>query len=235
MNARTLLAGLAVAALLAVPASAQRARRAAPAAAARNWTLTVVRTPEGGVRMGNPAAPIKLIEYGSITCSHCAEFSEQGAGPLRDRYIRSGRVSWEYRPYLIFPTDPGIFLLMNCLSPGQYFAAAEQLYATQREWTGRVVALPEAESERLSGLPPAQKAAGLIRAAGLDRFFRQRGLTAPRINACLNDRAALNRLGAISSRAANELGVEGTPTFFINGRLVGNQDWARLEPMLAAR
>lgn len=235
MKARFFLAGLAAAALLAVPAAAQRARRAAPAAAAaRNWTLTVVRTPEGGVRMGNPAAPIKLIEYGSITCGHCAQFSAQGTGPLRDRYIRSGRLSWEYRPYLIFPTDPGIFLLLNCLTPGQYFRAAERLYATQAAWSDRVNALPAAERQRLAGLSTAQQAAALVRAAGLDLFFRQRGLTPARIRACLGNGAALTRLAEITARA-DTAGVQGTPSFFINGRLVGTQDWARLEPMLARR
>jgi len=230
---RAFLAALAVAALLAVPASAQRARRPA-APMAHDWSRMVVRTPEGGFRMGNPAAPVKLVEYGSITCSHCAEFSAQGADALRDNYIRPGRVSWEYRPYLIFPTDPAVFLLLNCLGPGHFFAASEQLYASQSEWTGRVMALPEAEAERLSGLPPARQAAGLIRAAGLDRFFQRHGLTPARINGCLNNGAALNRLGEIT-QMASDLGVQGTPTFFINGRLVAAQNWARLEPMLAGR
>jgi protein-disulfide isomerase len=224
---------MAMAALLAAPASAQRARRTAPAAA-RNWALTVVRTPEGGVRMGNPAAPIKLIEYGSITCSHCAEFSEQGAGALRSRYIRSGRLSWEYRPYLIFPTDPAVFALLNCLSPRQFFSAAEQLYATQGAWFGRVQALPRDRYEQIQALPAAAQGAALVRAAGLDRFFRQQGLPAARINACLNNGAALTRLAEITGQA-DAMGVSATPTFLINGRSVGTQRWAQLEPMLTGR
>jgi protein-disulfide isomerase len=233
MKARALLAALAVAALLAVPASARRARRAAPAAA-HNWTLTVVRTAEGGIRMGNPAAPIKLIEYGSISCSHCAEFSEQGAAALRNRYIRSGRVSWEYRPYLIFPTDPGIFALLTCLSPRQFFPAAEQLYATQRVWFGRVQALPRDRYAQIQAMPANAQGAALVRAAGLDQFFRRQGLPAARINACLNNGATLTRLAEITGQA-DALGVAATPTFLINGRSVGTLRWAQLEPMLAGR
>ena len=229
------LAAFAALALLAVPASspAQHARPHAPAAQ-RDWSQVAVRTPEGGVRIGNPAAPVRLIEYGSITCPHCAEFSGEAAAALRTRHVRSGRVSWEYRPYLIFPTDPGLFMLLNCLSPARFFPAAEELYATQRAWVGRVQALTNAQFQQIEGLAPNQQAAALTRAAGLEPFFRARGLTAPQVNACLANRAGIERLVAIT-RHANELGVQGTPTFFINGRSVGTQGWAQLEPMLTAR
>ena len=234
MRLRALAASLAALVLLAAPgtSSAQRARPRAPAAH-RDWSLTAMRTPEGGVRIGNPAAPVKLIEYGSITCPHCAAFSGEAAAALRGGQVRAGRVSWEYRPYLIFPTDPAAFLLLNCLPPASFFPAMETLYATQRQWFGRVQALPEAELQRLQALPPIQMSTGMIRAAGLDAFFRARGLSAAQVNACLADRAALQRLVGVT-RHAGELGVEGTPTFFINGRSVGTQDWARLQPMLTA-
>jgi protein-disulfide isomerase len=220
--------------MLAMPASGPAAPRARAPVAQRDWSLTAVRTPEGGVRIGNPAAPVKLIEYGSISCPHCAAFSAEGALALRTRHVRTGRVSWEYRPYLIFPTDPGVFMLLNCLPPSRFFPAAEELYATQSTWYGRLLALPAAEQERLQGLSPIQKSAALVRAAGLDPFFRARGLTAAQINACLANRAGVDRLAAIS-RHANEIGVHGTPIFFVNGNLVGTLDWARLEPMLTAR
>src|SRR5437870_4258034 len=116
---RALVLAFAALALLAAPAASSAQRRAP--VAHRDWSLVAVRTPEGGVRIGNPAAPVKLIEYGSITCPHCAAFSADGAAALRARYVRTGRVSWEYRPYLIFPTDPGIFMLLNCLPPAPIF------------------------------------------------------------------------------------------------------------------
>jgi len=230
MRLRAIAAALAAAALLAVPA-ASPAQRGRAATAQRDWSLVAVRTTEGGVRIGNPAAPVKLVEYGSITCPHCAEFSAEASTALRTRHVRSGRVSWEYRPYLIFPTDPAAFMLLNCLPPSRFFPAAERLYATQRQWVGRVQALPSAELERLQGLAPMPMSTALIRAGGLDAFFRARGLTAAQVNACLADRAGLQRLGAVTQHAG-ELGVQGTPTFLINGRLVGSLDWARLEPML---
>ena len=72
---------LAAAALLAVSATAVPVQPA-PAQAQRDWTRVVAQTPEGGYRMGNPNAPVKLVEYLSLTCSHCAHFSEQGAPRL---------------------------------------------------------------------------------------------------------------------------------------------------------
>ena len=234
MRLRVIAAAVAALALLAIPASSPAAQRRARAPAAqRDWSQVAVRTPEGGVRIGNPAAPVKLIEYGSITCPHCAAFSAEASAALRGRHIRSGRVSWEYRPYLIFPTDPGVFMLLNCLGPSRFFPTAEELYATQPAWVGRVQAMPNAEFERLRTLAPNQQAAALVRAAGLDAFFRARGLSPAQINACLANHPAIARLGAISQRAS-ALGVRGTPTFFINGRSVGTQNWARLEPMLTA-
>ncbi|MBV9883413.1 MAG: DsbA family protein [Sphingomonadaceae bacterium] len=235
MRLRAIAAAFASLLLLALPASSQ-AQRARPHAAAhvaqRDWSQMAVRTPEGGVRIGNPAAPVKLVEYGSITCPHCAHFSGEAAQALRARYVRSGRVSWEYRPYLIFPTDPGLFMLLNCLGPARFFPAAEQLYATQSQWVGRVQALPPEQFQQMQNLPPNQQAAALVRATGLAPFFRARGMTDAQMNACLANRAGIERLGAISQYAV-QLGVQGTPTFIVNGRLVGTQDWARLEPMLA--
>jgi protein-disulfide isomerase len=239
MRLSALAAAIASLALLAIPASSQAQRtrphvpqRPAAHVAQRDWSQVAVRTPEGGVRIGNPAAPVKLVEYGSITCPHCAHFSAEASQALRARYVRSGRVSWEYRPYLIFPTDPAVFMLLNCLGPARFFPSAEQLYATQSQWVGRVQALPSAEMARMQGLSPLQQSAAMARAAGLDQFFRARGMNDAQINACLANRAGIERLGAISQHAA-QLGVQGTPTFFINGRLIGTQDWARLEPMLA--
>ncbi|HEX2762279.1 MAG TPA: thioredoxin domain-containing protein, partial [Allosphingosinicella sp.] len=80
MKALLAAAALAGAALGSAPADAAPVRRSAPVA--RDWTRTVVATPEGGFRMGNPAARVKLVEYGSLTCGHCAAFSRAGVGTL---------------------------------------------------------------------------------------------------------------------------------------------------------
>jgi len=201
-------------------------------AATRDWSQTVAATPEGGVRMGNPNAPLKLIEFGSISCNHCAEFNEKGAPVLRGSYVRSGRVSWEYRPFMIFPTDPGIFLLLNCLGPAGFFSASDRLYTQQEQWVGRLQQMSESELSRIQSLPPPEMAAAFTRATGVDQMFRERGLLGARVDTCFADEARLLRLAEIS-RVGRSLGVTGTPSFMLNGRLLDNiHSWDDLEPFL---
>ncbi len=197
-----------------------------------DWAETATLTDRGSYLLGNPNAPVKLVEYASITCPHCAEFTATGGTPLRERYVRSGQVSWEYRPYMIFPTDPGVFLLLHCLGPQPFFRTAEQLYADQPNWVGRIQAMPDDQQRQLQALPPLQRSAAMVRAAGLDQFFRQRGLPEARMNACLADNAALEQLQQIGTRGNNEDGVTGTPTFIVNGQKLDTSDWPDLEARL---
>jgi protein-disulfide isomerase len=197
-----------------------------------DWTRVVTMTPEGTYVMGNPAAPVKLVEYASITCPHCGEFSETGGAPLRDTYVRSGQVSWEYRPYLLFPSDPGIFLMLRCLDPAAFFHTSEQIYADQRTWLTRLQATPAEQQQAIEQLPTAQKAAAYLRASGLDAFFRQRGVPEARMNQCLADENALRQLGEIKLRGDSQDGVTGTPTFIVNGAKQEAGSWLQLEPLL---
>jgi protein-disulfide isomerase len=213
--------------ILAAPASA--AAQAPRSAASTDWTQRIERTAEGGTRMGNPAAPVKLVEYASITCSHCADFHTAASPALRSSHIRSGQVSWEVRPYLIFPSDPGLFLLMQCARPADFFALSDELYAGQAAWAQRI----EADEARLRAMPAREQMAAVVRASGTEAIFRARGMSDAQINACLADQSGLNRLIANHQRYARA-GVDATPTFFINGRQVEAGTWAQLEPLLAA-
>ena len=199
-----------------------------------DWTQTVTQTPEGGYRMGNPDAPVKLVEYASITCPHCAEFAAGGTEPLTSQYVRSGQVSWEYRPYMLFPSDPGVFMLLRCQGPTPFFRLVEQLYATQPEWAGRLQSLPTQEQERIRALPAASQPPLWVRASGVDQFFRQRGMPEARINSCLADGSNLEALAQVTRRGTENDGVTGTPTFFINGERQDVADWHALEPLLRA-
>jgi protein-disulfide isomerase len=186
-----------------------------------DWTQNVQQTPEGGFRMGNPDAPVKLVEYASISCGHCAQFSQEGSEELKNTYVRSGQVSWEYRPVLLFPTDPGITMLLRCQGPQSFFALTEQLYATHAEWSARTGTIPESQLAALQSMPPAQQAPALARALGMDQFFRQRGMPQAQVDQCLNNPENLNSL-AETQRKVQEDGVTGTPTFFINGQVQEN-------------
>ncbi|MDB5720556.1 MAG: protein-disulfide isomerase-like protein [Alphaproteobacteria bacterium] len=213
----------------AAPRHVAPAHRAAPPAHA-DWTRTIVATPEG-VRMGNPNAPVKLVEYGSITCPHCALFSVEGGTALRQSYVKGGKVSWEYRPFMIFPTDPGIFMLLRCQGAAGFFPTSDRLYAGQKQWTAKLQALPPERIEQLQKMSVKDRVAALVEASGTDAYFRQRGMSQARIKACLADDRNLKALTGITEKAS-KAGVTGTPAFFINGFLNGAIDWAGLEPLL---
>jgi protein-disulfide isomerase len=239
MTQRSFILVLAAALSFPAAASAQNDIASAPLtqiAAPNNgdWTRTVTMTERGGWQMGNSAAPVKLLEYASITCPHCADFREQAGAALRERYVRSGQVSWEYRPYMIFPTDPGIFMLLRCLGPQGFFDTSEHLYADQHSWMGRLQNAPDKRLQAIQGLAPPQQARELVRLTLLDRFFGERGMSAGQVNACLADQSNLDQLGEIVRRANDEDNVTGTPSFFINGRQIEATNWADLEPMLQA-
>jgi protein-disulfide isomerase len=195
-----------------------------------DWSLSVVETPEGGYRMGNPEAPVKLVEYASITCPACGQFSETGHTELVNDFVKSGQVSWEFRPYSVFPTDPGLFMLLRCQGPQPFFGLTEQLYAAQREWSDRAKGAP---AQQIEQMPIGQRPAAWVKATGLDQFFRQRGLPQSRQDACLADQATLQKLADIAALGQRE-GVTGTPTFLINGEVVGVTAWSALKPRLRA-
>jgi len=197
-----------------------------------DWTQIVEETPEGGFRMGNPNAPVKLVEYASISCGACAGFAEEASEPLRNRYVKTGRVSWEYRPYMIFPTDPGIFMLLQCRGAQPFFQLTDQLYADQRNWLSKLT--PETQ-QQIAALPQQQQAAAWVRAAGLDQFFQQRGMPAQQISSCLSNQQSLQRLMEITQTGTNQYKVSGTPTFLINDENLELQPgplWPQVEPAL---
>lgn len=194
--------------------------------AGSDWTQVVEATADGGYRMGNPNAPVKLLEFGSFGCPHCAHFEAEASEPLKNQYIKSGRVSWEFRSFMLFPADPAITLLVQCNGPQPYFLLKEQIYATQADWTQRM----QQAMDRFAQLPPQQRLKPMIEAGGLDVFFRQRGVPQAKLEACLNDTATLERAIAVSQRGIEDFDVRGTPSFYINGSKLSGGSWAEVEP-----
>jgi protein-disulfide isomerase len=228
VRALALIAAAALAGVSAAPVAAAPARKA-PAKA--DWSRTVVMTAEGGFRMGNPAARVKLVEYASLTCGHCAAFAKVGMPSLVGGYVRSGKVSYEFRNYLLNGLDVAATLVARCGGPSRFFQVADRLYATQDQWKGRVSHLTDAQKQALNALPEDQRLGRLAELAGILQLAAQHGVAAARSKSCLNDKVAFDALGKMNE-AAGTLGVQGTPTFFLNGANIGPQTWATLEPIL---
>ena len=230
---RTRLLALALAAALIVPmAGAPAQERAAPRQ--RDWTQVVTVTAEGGFRMGNPQAPVKVVEYLSLTCPHCASFAAEGTRPLMT-YVRSGRVSLEYRNFVLNGLDLVAALLSRCAAPQNYFALNHAILASQAEWMGRVQAMSAAQRQEMESLGDLQRLRRVATIAGLDAIAARHGVTPAEADSCMAEQARLDRLIQMRE-AASRYGVTGTPTFAINGQIAGSAGtWATLEPLLRGR
>lgn len=212
-----------------VAAGQTAAIKAAPAGT--NYTEQFSQTPEGGMLMGNPNARVKLVEYLSLTCPHCAQFSQESSEAMR-RYVASGDVSYEVRNFVLNGLDASAVLLARCSGPGPFFGMLDQLYATQGEWIERT----QANQAQIANAPQNGIMAAYASASGLDQFVRMRGVPEARARQCLSDQSALQRIEANNKRAS-ELGVTGTPSFFINGDMADDPNgdgvtWTELEPQI---
>lgn len=204
-------------------ASAQQA-----AAAARDWTRTVAATPQGGFRIGNPAAPVKLVEYGSLTCDHCARFETEGVPQLMERHVRSGRVSYEFRNFIRDPADLAAALLARCAGSSGFFPLTHDYLASQQQWMARI----QAQRAAINALPQDQRLARAAAIGGLDAGAAKAGLGPAKARQCLADEAGARKLAEMRKTAAETHKVQGTPSFLVNGKLVAAHDWASLEPLL---
>ena len=204
----------------------------ATAPAGQDWTTTFASSPEGGFIMGNPDAPIKLIEYGSLTCPHCAEFSRVGTGPLK-ALVQQGKLSWEFRNYVRDAVDTTATLIARCNGPASYFGMLEAMYADQAGWFAKIQAVPQGTLDGIQNLPPAQQFPKLAELTGLKDFAAQRGVPAAKADACLADQSQSEKLAQMVDKANKMDGFVGTPTFLINGQIVPNSaNWETLEPAL---
>ncbi len=201
------------------------------APAGKKWTDIVNVSDLDGYVLGNPDAPVKLVEYASLTCPHCAEFSSEAATALRDKYVASGVVSYEIRNQIHDPFDLVMARLVRCGPKESFQPLAEQIWGDLRPLIERAQS-DTAGLQSAMKLPPNQRFVAFGDKAGLVDFFAARGLSREKANACLADGASLEAIADRSQKQSDELKVEGTPTFFINGANIGTQTWATLEPML---
>lgn len=205
------------------------------APAGQSWTEVVSTTPEGGYRMGNPDAPIKLVEYGSLTCPHCADFASAADAELRETFVESGRVSYEYRNFVMNPLDLTMAMMVRCGAPESFFALVQQTYANQSDivetWSGA----SEAQLQAAGNLPPEQRYGAVADIAGLKQFYGARGIAADQANQCLARPDTAEQLVDRTEKQSREMDISGTPTFFVNGQKLDSNTWpevkARLETM----
>ena len=150
--------------------------------------------PLGEVAMGADNAPVTIIEYASMTCPHCANFSINTFPALKEKYIDTGKVRFIFREFPFDPIAAGAFMLARCAGNDKFFAVVDLLFHTQRTW---------AVDKPLAPLLATVK---------------QAGFTEETFKSCLANQKMLDGIEWVRNRASDKFKVDSTPTFFINGQ-----------------
>lgn len=167
---------------------------AGPAFAQASNEDLMVPSPLGEQVQGEPNAPVTLIEYAAVTCSHCSDFFVNQFPTLKSKYIDTGKVRFVFREFPLNALDLAGFMLARCAGDGKFFPMVDTLFEKQREW---VVQKP---------LEP------------LLAIAKQAGFTKESFDACLTNQKVEDGVKWVRERAAEKFGVSGTPSFFINGK-----------------
>ena len=194
----------------------------------QSWLETVAVSDSDGYILGNPDAPIKLIEFASYTCGACANFIETGVEPLKADYVESGRVSYELRNLIRDPIDLSVAVLARCGSPESFHPLSEQVWQNFQTIMGGAQQNGQA-IEAAMQRPENERLVGVAEAVGLIDFFASRGLSRDQARQCLADTEKVQSIAENSNTQATEMDVTGTPSFFINGQKADALGWDQLE------
>lgn len=145
--------------------------------------------------MGKADAPVTIVEYASMTCPHCAEFTEKTLPVIKQKYIDTGKAKLILREFPFDPRAAAAFMLARCAPEGRYYPMVEVLFKQQMQWA----AAADAEAPLL-------------------QIAKLAGFTQESFKACLTNQQLLDDLNATRERGEKEFGVTATPTFFINGK-----------------
>jgi len=203
------------------------------AAPPRDWRDAVTRTPAGAYVIGNPAARAKLVEYGSYTCSHCADFSRESSPVLKDAMVRNGSASLEYRHLVRDGVDLAAAILARCTGPRGFFTASQAIFAGQDQWLARAFEFQEANGSRIASYPRLAQLRALADGSGLTALVQARGLSGAQVDACFADQAEIDRIIAMTRNAPAS--VQSTPSFLLNGEALPPGGWKQIETALRAR
>ena len=168
---------------------------------------------EGDMALGAPeGAKVTVVEYASVTCSHCAAWQEQVYPQFKAKYVDTNQVRYVFRE---FPTAPEAvavagFLVARCAGPDKYFPVIHEIMASQHEIFG--------------GTPPRSV---------LLRIANGAGLSEEQFQDCVTDQDAIKAMDA-RIKSALDVGVTGTPYFLVNGEHVADSSLAGLSTAIDA-
>ena len=163
--------------------------------------------------LGDPDAPVTVIEYASFTCPHCADFHADVLPQLKADYVDTGQVRFVHREVYFDRYGLWAGMVARCGGGERYFGIADMVYENQRDWA-------RGEPEQVVG--------------ELRRFGLMAGLTEEQLDACLSDGVKAQTLIAWYTEHAEADGIEATPSFVIDGRTYRNMPYADLREAIDA-
>ena len=165
--------------------------------------------------LGDPNAPIEMVEYASFTCPHCARFHQSAFKEIKANYIDTGKVHFGYRE--VFFDRPGLWasLIARCGGPLRFFSIVEMIYEKQAEWVA-------------SGDPA-------VIAEELEKLGKVAGLDQETVSACMQNADLAQNLNSWYKVNADRDGIRSTPSFMIDGQLVSNMSYAEFAALLDAK
>ena len=149
----------------------------AAAPAPSKWLSTVSVTNKGAHVLGNPAAPNKVVEYLSYTCSHCADFELNEAPAFKAQSVATGKASYEVRNMVLNSVDLTAAMLARCGGKGKFFGNQRHLFATQSIWLSKTKNISAETQANLKSEDYAGFMIGAFDALELGSIMQQRGIT----------------------------------------------------------
>ena len=202
-------------------------------AAAPNWGGTVTLGANGSHVIGNPKARVRVVEYFSYTCSHCAEFAMDAAGKYRTGAIARGDAAYELRNAARDRIDLGAAVIARCGGPAKFMGNTEAIFAAQHAWMGQAIAFDTKNGASLIKMTSGQAIQAIVNGTGLKAVMQKRGFTPAQINACAADPAAIKAVLAMDKDADERVKVPYTPYFVINGNETDRlSSWTQMEAMI---
>lgn len=223
MNRTTLISALVVAALALLGIGAMSLTGPSVEEAAAPAEATQTAEAEAGasadieiaeMTLGEANAPVKIIEYASFTCPHCASFHEESFKQLKAEYIDTGKAHFTYREVYFDRAALWASMLARCGGEEKFFGLSDLIFKGMRDWVG-------------DGDPVKM-------ADGLRKIGRIAGLDGGAIDACLEDQAKAEALVGWYQTNSEADDINSTPTFLVNGTRVEGNNPARLREVIDA-
>ncbi len=160
--------------------------------------------------MGNPEAPIEIIEYSSMTCPHCAAFHINTLPELKAQYLDTGRAKLVFREFPLDRVALAVSVIARCMGEERFFPFVDVMFRTQEQWSHADDPLAE-----------------------INKIVRMGGQDPNMVDACLEDQALIDGVLAVRLAGDQQYEINSTPTFIVDGEpTAGNMSFEKFDELL---